>query len=192
MCENFYHNRMFGAVMSTKEYNAGQVRGPVQLTFARSIDRVTPMDLSITRVALTKPGDKPDRAEGDDDAAPTHGTMGRKALLPYGLYRGHGFFTPHFAAQTGVTREDLELFWRALGNMWDLDHSSSRGMQACRGLYVFSHENRLGNAPAHVLFERVRVPKSANPAPREFGDYRVTVDDTGLSEMGVTLTRAIG
>jgi CRISPR-associated protein Csd2 len=192
MCANFYDIRMFGAVMSLKEYNAGQVRGPVQLTFARSIDPVTPMDLSITRVALTKPGDRPDRAEADDDAAPTHGTMGRKALLPYGLYRGHGFFTPHFAKQTGATREDLDLFWRALVNMWDLDHSSSRGMQACRGLYVFSHESPLGNAPAHVLFDRVRVPKSANPAPREFSDYAVGVDDSGLAEMGVTLTRVIG
>lgn len=192
MCENFFDIRMFGAVMSTKEWNAGQVRGPVQMTFARSIDPVTPMDLSITRVALTKPGDRPDRVEGDEDAAPTHGTMGRKALLPYALYRGHGFFTPHFAKQTGAGREDLELFWQALMNMWDLDHSSSRGMQACRGLYVFSHENGLGNAPAHLLFERVRVPKSSNPAPREMADYSVTVDDSGLAAMGVTLTRLVG
>jgi CRISPR-associated protein Csd2 len=191
MCENFYDIRMFGAVMSLKEYNAGQVRGPVQLTFARSIDRIGYLDLSITRVALTKPGDRSDRDEADEDAAPTHGTMGRKATVPYGLYRAHGFFTPHFARQTGVTGEDLGLFWDALVNMWDLDHSSSRGLQACRGLYVFSHDRPYGNAPAHRLFELVDTPPSDAKAPRSIRDYRVSVDDAAVPA-GVTLTRLVG
>jgi CRISPR-associated protein Csd2 len=109
MCEEFYDIRMFGAVMSMKENNAGQVRGPVQLTFARSADPISYLDISIARVALER-GEKPATPE-DDIAAPTHGTLGRKAIVPYGLYRAHGFFNPHFARQTGVTSEDLELFW---------------------------------------------------------------------------------
>jgi CRISPR-associated protein Csd2 len=116
--------------------------------------------------------------------------MGRKAIVPYGLYRAHGFVNPHFAAQTGATEEDLDLFWQALQSMWDLDRSSSRGMMACRGLYIFSHESALGNAPAHRLFERVRVPKSAVEAPRSFADYVVTVD-AGDLPAGVTLTTLV-
>lgn len=192
MCRNYYDVRMFGAVLVGKKgegYNCGQVRGPVQLTFSRSISPVIPLDLSITRVALENPGDKP--REDDDEKAAT-GTMGRKTLLPYGLYRGFGFVTPHFAQDTGVSAEDLSLFWQALQQMWDLDHSASRGLMACRGLYIFSHDNGLGNAPAHVLFDKLTVKLNSEiEAPRQFGDYTVTVQDDSLPE-GVTLTQLVG
>jgi len=192
MCENFYDIRVFGAVMTTG-VNCGQVRGPIQITFARSIDRVVPLDLSITRVAVTREDDA--RVATTDDGEGTGGKqteMGRKALVPYGLYRAHGFFNPHFARRTGTTESDLDLFWQALKNMWDLDRSSSRGMMSCRGLYVFTHEDPLGNAGAHELFERVHVPAlGVDAAPRTFRDYRVEVDDTSLPA-GVTLTRLVG
>ena len=192
MCRNYYDVRMFGAVLVGKKgegYNCGQVRGPVQLTFSRSISPVIPLDLSITRVALENPGDKP--REDDDEKAAT-GTMGRKTLLPYGLYQGFGFVTPHFAQDTGVSVEDLSLFWQALQQMWDLDHSASRGLMACRGLYIFSHDNRLGNAPAHTLFDKLMVKLNSEiEAPRQFGNYTVTVQDEGIPE-GVTLTRLVG
>jgi CRISPR-associated protein Csd2 len=189
MCANFYDIRTFGAVMTTG-VNCGQVRGPVQLTFARSIDPIVPLDLSITRVAVTREEDAKVvvAEEGGEGTGGKQTEMGRKAVVPYGLYRAHGFFNPHFARQTGATEEDLELFWQALQMMWDVDHSSSRGMMACRGLYVFTHESPLGNAPAHRLFERVMVPPSRVEAPRSFGDYEVIVDDGGLPT-GVTLTR---
>lgn len=188
MCDNYFDVRMFGAVLVGKKgegYNCGQVRGPIQLTFARSIDQVVPMDISITRVALENPGEKP--REEDEKAAT--GTMGRKALLPYGLYRCHGFFTPHFAEDTGVTIADLEIFWTALQNMWDIDHSSARGMMACRGVYVFSHESGLGNAPAHKLFDLVRIKRLEEVAvARRFSDYKVTVDEAEIPQ-GITLTK---
>src|SRR5690625_1685554 len=122
MCKNYYDTRMFGAVMSTRKYNAGQVRGPMQLTFARSIDPITPLDITITRVALTNPGDA-DKNVPDDEVEARHGQMGRKAYVPYGLYVAHGFYSPAFAVQTGVSSEDLQVFWESLINMWDLDHS---------------------------------------------------------------------
>lgn len=190
MCDEFFDVRMFGAVMSMKEHNAGQVRGPVQLTFARSIDTIVPLDLSIVGPAQ-RAGDVT-RSSNEDEAPSIYGTMGRKALVPYGLYRSHGFFNPHFAKQTGADSEDLDLFWQALQQMWDLDRSSSRGMMACRGLYVFSHESPLGNAPAHVLFERVSVNrKQGVEAPRSFSHYTVEIDEAGLPS-GVTLTRLVG
>ncbi|HXG23630.1 MAG TPA: type I-C CRISPR-associated protein Cas7/Csd2, partial [Chthonomonadales bacterium] len=193
MCKNFYDVRMFGAVMSTG-INAGQVRGPLQLTFSRSVDMIVPMDVAITRVALTdeKENTQAERAEDESERGSRTGTIGRKAVVPYGLYVGRGFFSAPFAAQTGVTREDLELFWRALMNMWDLDHSAARGLMACRGLYVFTHENGLGNAPAHALFDRIHVEKKNGvQAPRQFGDYVVSVDESNLPS-GVTLTRLLG
>lgn len=189
MCQNFYDIRIFGAVMSTG-VNCGQVRGPVQITFGRSIDPIIQLDLSITRVAVTRPEDAVS-VTGEGDGATAGGKqteMGRKAIVPYALYRAHGFFTPHFASQTGATSEDLDLLWQALVNMWDLDHSSGRGLMACRGLYVFSHENALGNAPSHSLFERIVTPRSTTPAPRAFKDYTVSVAADGLPA-GVTLTR---
>lgn len=189
MCEEFYDIRMFGAVMSMKEHNSGQVRGPTQLTFARSIDPIVPFDTAIGRVALER-GEKPTDT-GHELAAPTHGTLGRKALVPYGLYRSYGFFNPHFAQQTGATNEDLDVFWDALQQMWDTDRSSSRGFMACQGLYVFTHERSVGNAPAQRLFERIRVSRRPDSAvPRRFDDYEVAVDDT--LPAGVTLTRLVG
>ncbi len=190
MCQNFYDIRMFGAVMSTG-VNCGQVRGPIQLTFSRSIDPVIPLDVSITRVAITREEDAQVVTAEDGTTGGKQTEMGRKALVPYGLYRAHGFFNPHFAKQTGVTEEDLSLFWQALQNMWDLDRSASRGMMACRGLYVFSHESSLGNAPAHLLFERLQVERRPEvAAPRLFKDYVVSIDDAGMPA-GVTLTRLV-
>ncbi len=192
MCANFYDIRLFGAVMTTG-VNAGQVRGPVQLTFARSIDPVVPLDLSITRVAVTREEDaQVVVAEGSGETSGKQTEMGRKALVPYGLYRGYGFFNPHFAKQSGLTEEDLGLFWQALQQMWDLDRSSARGMMACRGLYVFSHDSNLGNAPAHLLFDRVQIDRRPDVvAPRSFRDYNVAVDDADLPA-GVSLRRLVG
>ncbi len=191
MCENFYDIRTFGAVMTTG-VNCGQVRGPVQMTFARSIDPVVPLDLSITRIAITRPEDagtmEGEEAEGGGKTT----EMGRKALVPYGLYRGYGFFNPFFARQTGFTDEDLALFWQALRNMWDLDRSASHGLMACRGLYIFSHESELGNAPAHTLFDRIEVKRNEGvEAPRRFSHYRAEVKEDNLPQ-GITLTRLVG
>jgi CRISPR-associated protein Csd2 len=198
MCENFYDVRMFGAVMTTG-VNCGQVRGPVQITFARSLDPVVPLDLSITRIAITKPEDLEvvivDESEGKKGEQRGKTTeMGRKALLPYALFRAHGFFSPHFAQSTGVSTDDLSLFWQALQHMWDLDRSASRGLMTLRGLYVFSHENGLGNAPAHVLFDRVQtLPLKDTKTPRQFSDYagQIHVNDRELPA-GITLTRLAG
>lgn len=179
MCANFYDVRMFGAVMSTG-LNAGQVRGPMQLTFSRSVSPIIPQDLAITRMAVT---DEKDREKLQ--------TIGRKTLIPYGLYVGRGFFSPHLARQTGVTEDDLKLFWDALVYMWDFDRSASRGTMSPRGLYVFTHENKLGNAPAHELFERVKPSLNGGvDSPRRFTDYTVSVEDD-IPE-GVTLTRILG
>jgi CRISPR-associated protein Csd2 len=192
MCSQFYDVRMFGAVMTTG-VNCGQVRGPMQLTFARSKDPIAPTNFSITRVAITKQQDA-DVVVAEREGGETTGKlteMGRKSMVPYGLYIGKGFFSAAFAAQTDVSREDLELFWQALQNMWDLDRSSSRGMMACRGLYVFSHESPLGNAPAHVLFDAIQVErKDGVEAPRSFGDYEVRVAEE--QRPGVTITRLVG
>lgn len=189
MCSNYYDVRTFGAVLVGKKaegYNCGQVRGPLQLTFARSVDPVVPLDLSITRVALENRGDKPDSEE--DEEART-GTMGRKALVPYGLYLSHGFYNPFFAQDTKFDDQDLGLFWEALQKMWDLDRSATRGLMACRGLYVFTHADAPGKAPAHVLFERVTVRrKEGVQAPRSSAEYTVKIDDQNLPE-GVVLTR---
>jgi CRISPR-associated protein Csd2 len=192
MCQNFYDIRMFGAVMTTG-VNCGQVRGPIQLTFARSISPIMPMDVAITRIAITKPEDAV-MLVGEDDKDGIKGKtteMGRKALIPYGLYMAHGFYSPHLAESTGVSEFDLKLFWEALVNMWDTDRSASRGMMAPRGLYIFSHENKLGNAPAHKLFERIKPAlKETVTVPRQFSDYIMSVDDADLPS-GITLTRLI-
>lgn len=192
MCENFYDIRMFGAVMTTG-VNCGQVRGPVQMTFARSLDAIVPLDLSITRVAVTREEDATVAvAEDGEGTAGKQTEMGRKALVPYGLYQSHGFFNPHFAKQTGADQEDIDLFWTALQQMWDLDRSSSRGMMSCRGLYVFTHDSPLGNAPAHVLFDAVTIERKPEvQAPRLFSDYTVTVNE-GAIPKGVALTRLVG
>lgn len=209
MCSNFFDIRMFGAVMTTgkapsedngpkkgsdKKWNCGQVRGPVQLTFARSVHQVVPLDISLTRVALTNAGDT--RKEDADEEVAASGQMGRKAMVPYGLYMGRGFFSPAFAKDTGVSGEDLTLFWQALVNMWDLDRSAARGFMSIRGLYVFTHDNPLGNAPSHVLFDRVAAEhreevRASGRVARSFSDYEMIVDDEKLPD-GVTLTRLVG
>jgi len=193
MCDNYYDVRTFGAVMTTG-VNAGQVRGPIQLTFARSFDQIIPLDLSITRVAVTRADDaKVTVAEGGEGNA-TGGKrteMGRKALVPYGLYRSSIFVSPQLAAQTGFNDDDLALFWEALIRMWDFDRSAARGLMACRGLYVFTHQDPYGTAPAHRLLELISAARQdAGQAVRSFSDYQVKVN--GSLPEGVTLTRLEG
>jgi CRISPR-associated protein Csd2 len=176
MCNNFYDIRVFGAVMTT-EVNCGQVRGPIQLTFSRSIDPVVPLDIAITRVAITRQQDA-EVIEGEDGSGEGGKVteMGRKAILPYGLYRGFGFFSPSLAADTGTDAEDLELFWEALQKMWSQDRSASRGLMECRGVYVFSHKSKFGEAPAHRLFDVVCgkiTRKQGVEIPRSINDYVV-------------------
>jgi len=182
MCANFYDVRTFGAVMSTKENNCGQVRGPVQLTFARSVEPIVPAEVSITRMAVETEREA-EAQEGDNR------TMGRKHIVPYGLYRAEGFVSAHLAQGdkgTGFSDADLELFWQALANMFDHDHSAARGKMSARGLYVFKHKDALGNAPAHKLFAAVSVtPKGDGPA-RAFEDYEVKVDKAAIPD-SVTL-----
>ncbi len=193
MCENFYDVRMFGAVMSTSEFNCGQVQGPLQLTFARSIDAVVPQDLTITRVAVTKPEDarsqtQEDIAEGESGSNKMT-EMGRKQLIPYGLYACKGFYNPYLAEDTGVKSEDLKLFWESLQTMWDFDRSSSKGMMACRGLYIFSHEKKTGNAPAHKLFNKINIKKKDNvEVPRSINDYDIELKEDEITD-GIKLTK---
>lgn len=188
MCDNFFDVRTFGAVMSTG-VNAGQVRGPIQVTFARSIDPITPLDVSITRIAVTRPEDMKVVTEEGEEGRGKVNEMGRKALVPYGLYKASIFFTPQMATRTGFDSDDLGLVWDALVRMWDLDRSASRGLMACQGLYVFSHEHPLGNAPAHKLLERVSTKlRLGVVAPRSVSDYEITVNTDALPN-GVTLTR---
>jgi CRISPR-associated protein Csd2 len=179
MCDNFFDIRAFGAVMSTTDFNCGQVRGPVQITFARSLDRVFTTEHSITRVAYTK--------EEKAKSTTANTEMGRKHTVAYGLYLTHGFVNGSLAGQTGFNEEDLALLWKALLNMFDLDRSAARGLMTPRGLYVFEHSTSLGEAPAHRLFERVQVKaKPGIESPRSFDDYEVTVNRDGLPQ-GVTL-----
>lgn len=189
MCQNFYDVRAFGAVMTTG-VNAGQVRGPLQLTFARSIDPIVPLDVSITRIAVTREEDANIVVAEDGSGEASSGKtteMGRKAVVPYGLYRAHGFFSPHLAGQTGFQSADLSLFWEALINMWDLDRSAARGLMSCRGLYVFTHTRATGDAPAHKLFDRIHIHRRPDvEAPRAFTDYAVSVDKDALPE-GISL-----
>lgn len=169
LCRTKYDVRMFGAVMSTGA-NAGQVRGPMQLTFSRSVSPIAPLDVSITRMAVAT--EKEAEEQGGDNR-----TIGRKAMIPYGLYIGHGFFSAPFAQQTKVTSADLEIFWTALINMWDLDHSAARGLMSCRGLYIFSHDTALGNAPAHTLFSKLETRlREGVLAPRRYEDYVVALN----------------
>jgi len=182
MCQNFFDVRTFGAVMSTG-INCGQVRGPVQISFARSINPVVTLEHSITRMAVATEGEA-DKQGGDNR------TMGRKYTIPYGLYRSHGFISAHLATQTGFSEDDLQLLWESLTTMFEHDHSAARGQMATRGLYVFKHANALGKAPSHELFGRIRVESRQTPA-RGFEDFAVSVDDAGLPE-GVELLRFMG
>ena len=172
MCKNYYDIRTFGAVMSTGK-NAGQVRGAIQLTFARSVDTIATAEHTITRMAVAT--EKEAEKQGGDNR-----TMGRKATVPYGLYVCHGFISANLAQQTGFSEEDLELFWDALKNMFDVDRSAARGLMSAQKLIVFKHESALGNAPANKLFDLVKVEKVCDGAPRSFGDYSVTIDEAGL------------
>ena len=187
MCKNFFDVRTFGAVMSTG-VNCGQVRGPVQLTFARSISPVVALEHSITRMAVATEAEA--EKQGGDNR-----TMGRKFTVPYGLYRAHGFVSAHLANQTGFSEEDLALLWASLVNMFDHDRSAARGEMSTRGLYVFKHEGVLGDAPAHSLFDLVDV-KQNDPAAttRAFSDFTVSAPVAGALAgfPRVTLQRIVG
>ncbi len=177
MCENFFDIRTFGAVMST-EVNTGTVRGPVQIAFSRSIDPVFPQEISITRMAVTNEKD-----------ADKERTMGRKFIVPYGLYRAHGFVSAALAEKTGFTEDDLKLLWKALTEMFEHDHSAARGEMATRKLIIFKHKDKLGNAPAHKLFDLVKITRAGNedkPA-RDFSDYVVSPIEPGDLPIGVEL-----
>ena len=182
MCQNFFDVRTFGAVM-TLGINCGQVRGPVQLTFARSVEPIIALEHSITRMAVATEAEAV-KQQGDNR------TMGRKHTVPYGLYIAHGFVSSFLAKQTGFDEEDLELLWQALEQMFEHDRSAARGEMATRGLYVFKHDSELGNARAHALFERISA-KPLTDIPRSFGDYVVSVDEANLPG-GVSLIRRIG
>ncbi|RDD61244.1 type I-C CRISPR-associated protein Cas7/Csd2 [Ferruginivarius sediminum] len=175
MCENFYDVRAFGAVMTT-EVNAGQVRGPVQFAFARSVDPIMPQEISVTRMAVTNEKDLEKER-----------TMGRKSIVPYALYRAEGFISAPLAEKTGFSEDDLELFWSALAQMFDHDRSAARGKMAARDLIVFKHDSKLGKAPAHKLLDRVTADRQKDEngnepkdAPRHFEDYVIAVNKEDL------------
>jgi CRISPR-associated protein Csd2 len=175
MCQTFFDIRMFGAVMGT-EVNCGQVRGPVQFAFSRSIDPIVALEQAITRMAVTNERDMEKER-----------TIGRKEIVPYGLYRAHGFISPHLAADTGFNQADLELLWESLKMMFEHDRSAARGEMASRRLIVFEHESPLGSAPAHILFDRIRVIRKDTKSPaRAFSDYAVEVNCEGIPA-GVTV-----
>ena len=172
MCKKYFDIRTFGAVMSTGK-NAGQVRGPIQFTFARSVDSIAAMEHSITRMAVAT--EKEAEKQGGDNR-----TMGRKATVPYGLYVCHGFISANLAQHTGFSEEDLALFWDALKNMFDVDRSAARGLMSAQKLITFKHKSVLGNAPANKLFELVKIEKVCDGAPRKFDDYKVTIEKDNL------------
>lgn len=204
MCDNFFDVRSFGAVMSTG-INCGQVRGPVQLSFAQSIEPIVPQEISITRMAATNEKEKAARLEGSDENERTENrTMGRKHIVPYGLYMAHGFISAKLAERTGFSESDLEILLEAIQNMFEHDRSAARGEMAVRKLIVFKHDNALGNAPAHELFERIKVGRSIDgafhaigdkaldnqPPARRFSDYMVKIDAAKLPE-GVSLLERV-
>lgn len=169
MCDNFFDVRTFGAVMTT-EVNCGQVRGPVQINFARSIDPIIPLEVSITRMAVTNEKDLEKER-----------TMGRKHIVPYALYRAEGHISAHLAAKTGFSEADLDMLWESLTNMFEHDRSAARGLMSARRLIVFGHESALGNAPAHELFDAVKAKlKDESKPARAYGDYHITADEKHL------------
>ena len=183
MCDNFFDIRTFGAVMST-EVNAGQVRGPVQLTFARSQDPIVPLEITITRSSVTN----------EKDALVNDRTMGRKHIVPYGLYRVHGFISGRLANDTkkgtGFSEDDLALLWESLQQMFEHDRAAARGMMTARGLIVFKHDSDLGNASADSLFKRVKIERTTEGAPRDFEDYAIKVNEADMPD-GVTVQQLI-
>lgn len=183
MCKNFFDVRTFGAVMSTG-VNCGQVRGPIQLTFARSVEPVIALEHSITRMAVATEAEA-EKQQGDNR------TMGRKHTVPYGVYVAHGFVSAFLAKQTGFSNDDLELFWKALEQMFEHDRSAARGEMSTRGLFVFKHDSELGNAHAHSLFDRIKVKRKDDvEVARNFSDYEISVDQADLP-VGVTLERRV-
>jgi CRISPR-associated protein Csd2 len=200
MCDNFFDVRTFGAVMSTG-VNCGQVRGPVQMTFGQSVEPIVPVEISITRMAATNEAEKKQKAEGDDSGDRTDNrTMGRKHIVPYGLYRAHGFISAKLSERTGFSDADLRLLFEALSTMFEHDRSAARGEMASRKLIIFKHASTLGNAQAHALFDLVRIGRNVDgefrdikdkridnePPARKFSDYIITIDRAGLPE-GVEL-----
>ncbi len=194
ICDNYFDIRSFGAVMSTGDFNCGQIRGPIQLTFARSIEPVVPIEVSITRMAVT--------SQKEADKQDENRTMGRKHILPYGLYRTHGFISARLANDatkgTGFSDDDLELFWQALENMFEHDRSAARGEMTPRGLIIFKHDSDIGNAPAHKLFDQVTVTRkgaennaSDLPPARNFSDYAIHFPQQSDMPEGVTLIQRI-
>lgn len=177
MCKKYYDIRTFGAVMSTGK-NAGQVRGPIQFTFARSVDPIVTSEHSITRMAVAT--EKEAEKQGGDNR-----TMGRKATIPYGLYVCHGFVSANLAKQTGFSQEDLDLFWKALKNMFDVDRSAARGLMSAQKLIVFKHDSVLGNAPANKLFDLVKIEKKCEGVARSFSDYQVTIGENTYSGVSI-------
>lgn len=170
MCDNFYDIRTFGAVMTT-EVNCGQVRGPIQMCFAQSVDPVVPQEMSITRMAVTNAKD-----------VDKERTMGRKQYVPYGLYRAEGFISASLAEKTGFSEDDLDLFWEALMNMFENDRSAARGLMTSRKLIVFKHESKLGNAPASTLFDLVEAKKKVAGPARHYSDYQIDVAQDRVPE----------
>lgn len=182
MCANFFDVRTFGAVMTT-EVNSGQVRGPVQLAFAKSIDPIIPLEVSITRMAVTTEKEAEAQSGGNR-------TMGRKHIVPYGLYRMHGFVSAKLAEKTGFSETDLTKLWQSLTLMFEHDRAAARGEMSARKLVVFKHNDALGNVPAHSLFERIKVERKngeKDTPANSFDDYVITVDNQGLEQLGVTL-----
>ncbi len=168
MCKRFYDVRTFGAVMDTGDYKCGQVRGPAQFCFAKSVDSIWQQEVTITRMAATNENEDPTKNR----------TMGRKYVVPYGLYRMEGFISPAFAKRTGFDEKDLNILWEALLNMFDLDHSASRGRMATRKLIVFEHESALGNAPSYELFKLVHAKANCGERPaRSYEDYDITLEE---------------
>ena len=184
MCNNFFDIRTFGAVMTTfvkAKLNCGQVRGPVQIGFARSIDPIVQQEVTITRVAITT----------EEDSKKKETEMGRKHIIPYALYRVDGYVSANLARKTtGFSEEDLQLLWEAIINMFECDHSAARGKMAVRELFVFKHDSELGNCPAYQLFETVKIERISEGPARAFSDYEVTVDEGAIPD-GVTLKRMI-
>lgn len=183
MCEKYYDIRTFGAVLSLKSApNCGQVRGPVQMTFGRSVEPVVTLEHSITRMAVATEAEA-EKQQGDNR------TMGRKNTIPYGVYVAYGFVSPHLAAQTGFNDDDLSLLWDSLSSMFEHDRSAARGLMATQKLVIFKHESSLGNAPAHALFDRISVKRKDDTKPaRSFSDYNFDIDETGLPH-GVSIIK---
>jgi CRISPR-associated protein Csd2 len=187
IARRYYDVRAFGAVMSTGDHPAGQLRGPIQITCpATSVEPPQPSELTITRVAVTSESELEKLAAGEGGGKDRE--MGSKHLVPYALFCAQGFFTPSLAEKTGFNQEDLAVFWDALERMWSLDRSSSRGMTGCRGIHIFSHEDRYGRCHPDRLFSRVSIQRKVEGPARRFGDYKVAVDIDGLDSLGVSYT----